>query len=99
MPSDDDNRPTAFPLHNNERRLIDNFAFPWEQRINLSRRSGIQTRQNVFEPLAKADTVRFACRSERIQNSETLPSGFTAGKEAILSDDRNSPIEPFSRIF
>ncbi len=30
--------------------------------------------------------------------SETLPSGFTAGKEAILSDDRNSPVEPFGRI-
>ena len=36
----------------------------WDQRINLSCRSGIQTRQNVFEPLAKADAVRFACCSE-----------------------------------
>ena len=31
----------------------------WDQRINLSYRSGIQTRQNVFEPLAKADGVEF----------------------------------------
>ena len=36
----------------------------WDQRINLSCRSGIQTRQNVFEPLAKADAVRFACCGE-----------------------------------
>ena len=28
MPSDDDNRPTAFPLHNNEPELIDYFASP-----------------------------------------------------------------------
>ena len=26
MPLDDDDRPTAFPLHNNERELIDCFA-------------------------------------------------------------------------
>ncbi len=64
---------------------------PWDQRINLPCRSRIQTRQNVFEPLAKADTVRFACRGERIQDSETLSASFTAGKEAVLSDDRNSP--------
>ena len=70
----------------------------WDQRINLPCRSIIQTRQNVFEPLAKADTVRFACRGERIQDSETLSASFTAGKEAVLSDDRNSPVEPFGRI-
>ena len=71
---------------------------PWDQQINLSRRSGIQTRQNIFEPLAKADAVRFACRGERIQDSETLFASFTAGKEAVLSDDRNSPVEPFGRV-
>ena len=71
---------------------------PWDQRINLPCRSGIQTRQNVFEPLAKADAVRFACRGERIQDSETLTTGLASGKETVLSDDRNSSIEALCRI-
>ena len=29
MPLDDDDRPTAFPLHNNERELIDYFVVPF----------------------------------------------------------------------
>ena len=71
---------------------------PGDQRINLPCRSGIQTRQNVFEPLAKADAVRFACRGERIQDSETLTTGLASGKETVLSDDRNSSIEALCRI-
>ena len=98
MPSDDDDRPTTFPLHNTSPSSLTTLFRPGDQRINLSCRSRIQTRQNVFEPLAKADTVRFACRGERIQDSETLSASFTAGKEAVLSDDRNSPVEPFGRV-
>ena len=55
-------------------------------------------RQNVFEPLAKANTVRFACCGEGILNNETLPAGFTSDKETVLSDDRNSSVETFGRI-
>ena len=92
MPSDDDNRLTAFPLHNNEPELIDYFASPLGiKQINLSRRSGIQTRQNVFEPFPEIDAVFFACRGERIQDSETLPTCFSASKEAVLS---YTPSEP-----
>ena len=33
-----------------------------------------------------------------IQDSETLSASLTSGKEAVLSDDRNSPVEPFGRV-
>ncbi len=32
------------------------------------------------------------------QDCETLPTGFVSGKEAVLSDDRNSPVEAFGRV-
>ena len=79
-----------FPLHNNEPELIDYFASPLGISKSICPASGIQTRQNVFEPFPEIDAVFFACRGERIQDSETLSASFTAGKEALLSDDRNS---------
>ena len=69
-----------------------------DQRINLSDRSCREAQKNIFEPFSETDAVCLACCGKRIQNSETLSSCLTSGKEAVFSDDRNSPVEPFGRV-
>lgn len=72
---------------------------PGDQWTNLSGQSCREAQKNIFEPFPEPDAVRFACCGEWIQDSETLSASLTSGKEAVLSDDRNSPIEPFGGIF
>ena len=59
MPSDDEDRLTAFPLHNNEPELIDYFVSPLGGISESISPTGVVERYGrTSQPLAKADAVR-----------------------------------------
>ena len=49
-------------------------------------RSRGKTRKHVFQPLAEADVVRFACGGEGIEDRQPLSTGFASGKAASRDD-------------
>lgn len=60
MPSEDDDRPTAFPLHNNEPELIDYFVSPLESaNQSVSGRNCREAQKNIFKILVKTDAARY----------------------------------------
>ena len=69
-----------------------------QEGIDLTGRSGGESRQNIFKPVAEADVVGFARCRERVEDSQALPAGFTSGEQTILSDNGNSAIESLGGI-
>ena len=63
-----------------------------QEGIDLTGRSGGESRQNIFKPVAEADVVGFARCRERVEDSQTLPAGFTSG-------ERKHPVRYMSGAF
>ena len=66
MPSDDDDYPMEFPLHNKEPEFIDYFASLRGQKINLSDWSCREAQKSIFESFPETDVMCFVLENEEL---------------------------------
>lgn len=69
-----------------------------EQRINLTSWSRGKTRQDIIQPLAETNVVRFAGGRERVENCQTLSASFASGKKTVFPDDSDPAVKSLGRI-
>ena len=67
----------------------DGLRFPVlrKQRVDLRCGSGIDTDQNVFQPLTVVDGVGLAGRREGKQDGQILSAGLASGEKPVTSSD------------